>query len=309
MALDLPMGLGTSGATGEECTESVRRALELGYRHVDTAQMYDNEAAVGEGLRRAGVDRDDVVASKVHPDNLAPDDVVATTRDSLDRLGLDRIDLVYVHWPIRTYEAEETLPAFDELRNRGFVDHVGVSNFTPDLLAEAVEVLDAPVAANQVECHPRLQQRELRAACAEHDVQPVGYSLLAQGAVTEEPVLRAIADDHGATPAQVALAWALARGVVPIPKSTGEHVAENWGALDLSLSDDELDRIDDLDAGDRVVTPTRPRGTDRPVRRPDRTSISTGDRDRKRARLYAVPRPPDVRRLSDGLLPPRWRNL
>jgi 2,5-diketo-D-gluconate reductase B len=256
MSLELPMGLGTSGATGAECTDSVRRALELGYRHVDTAQMYDNERAVGEGIRQADVDREEVVlASKVHPDNLAPEDVVETTHESLEGLGVDRIDLLYVHWPIRTYDAEETLPAFDRLRDDGLIAHVGVSNFTPDLLVEAIETLDAPVVANQVECHPMLQQRELRAACTDHDVELVGYSPLAQGDVLDVEELQSIAAARDATPAQVSLAWALARDVVPIPKATGDHVRENWAALELEFSDEELERIDGLDGGDRRVDP------------------------------------------------------
>jgi len=256
MSLELPMGLGTSGASGEECTESVRTALELGYRHVDTAQMYDNERAVGEGIRRADVDREAVtVASKVHPDNLEPGDVIETTHESLERLGLDRIDLLYVHWPTRNYDAEETLPAFDRLHEEGLIDHVGVSNFTPDLLAEAIEVLDAPVVANQVECHPMLQQRELRAVCDDHDVRLVGYSPLAQGEVLEVEELQSIAAAHDATPAQVSLAWALARDVVPIPKATGDHVRENWAARELELSAGDLERIDGLDSGERRVDP------------------------------------------------------
>jgi len=130
-----------------------------------------------------------------------------------------------------------------------------VSNFTPDLLVEAIETLDAPVVANQVECHPMLQQRELRAACTDHDVELVGYSPLAQGDVLDVEELQSIAATRDATPAQVSLAWALARDVVPIPKATGDHVRENWAALELEFSDEELERIDGLDGGDRRVDP------------------------------------------------------
>ncbi len=257
MASDLPRpGLGTSGMTGDECTESVRRALELGHRHVDTAQMYDNERAVGEGIRRADVDREAItVATKVHPDNLAPGDVVATTRESLDRLGLDRVDLLYVHWPIRTYDPAETLPAMDRAHEEGLTAAVGVSNFTPELLVEAVDVLTAPVVANQFECHPLLPQPDLQEHCHEHGVQVVAYSPLAQGEALDVPELQEVAAAHDATPAQVSLAWLLARDAVPIPKARGDHLTENWAARDLELSDDELATIDGIDRRHRTVDP------------------------------------------------------
>ncbi|MFC5135015.1 MULTISPECIES: aldo/keto reductase [Haloferacaceae] len=255
--IDLGLGLGTSGLDDPaECTESVVTALEAGYRHVDTAQMYDNEAAVGEGIAAADVDRDEVVvATKIHPTNLAPDDVRETARESLDRLGLDRVDLLYVHWPTKAYDAEATLPVFDELRAEGVTDHVAVSNFTPDLLREARAILDSPIAAHQVECHPRFQQPELRELATEFDHHLVGYSPLAQGELLDDPTLGAVADRNDASPAVVALAWALARDVVPIPKATGDHVTENLAALDLELSEEDLDAIDGLAGGDRTIDP------------------------------------------------------
>ncbi|WP_280587372.1 aldo/keto reductase [Halorubrum sp. Boch-26] len=255
--LELPLGLGTSGLDDPaECTATVTAALEAGYRHVDTAQMYDNEAAVGEGIAAADVARDDVVvATKVHPENLAPDDVRETARESLDRLGLDRVDLLYVHWPIRAYDAEATLPVFDELRDAGLTDHVGVSNFTPELVREAREILDAPVAAHQVECHPRFRQRELRETAAEFDHRLVGYSPLAQGELFDDDAFLAIAERTDRSPAVLALAWALARGVTPIPKATGDHVAENLRAVDAEIDSSVLAEIDGLEPGDRRIDP------------------------------------------------------
>ncbi|PSQ16569.1 aldehyde oxidoreductase [Halobacteriales archaeon QS_8_69_26] len=249
-------GLGTSGAEGETCTRSVEAALEMGYRHVDTAQMYDNERAVGDGIARSSVDREEVfLATKVHPDNLAPEDVRETTTESLERLGVDRVDLLYVHWPIRAYEPSETLPAFDDLRAAGATEAVGVSNFSPDLLAEAVELLDAPVLANQFECHPLLPQAELRSACADHGATPVAYAPVLQGEADEVPELREVADRHDATPAQVSIAWLLEKGTVPIPKGTGDHVRENWAARDLSLTDEDVRTIDGIDRRRRLVDP------------------------------------------------------
>ena len=159
-----PLGLGTYQNTDPEtCAESVRLALEAGYRHVDTAAGYDNEAAVGRGIDAADVPREAVfLATKVSTDQLAYDDVIASAERSRELLGVETIDLLYVHWPIRSYDAPETLAAFDELVDRGLIRHVGLSNFTPDLLDEAREHLDAPIFAPQVECPPLLPPRVLR---------------------------------------------------------------------------------------------------------------------------------------------------
>jgi len=258
MALDLPeMGLGTSGNTDPEtCRETVVEALETGYRHVDTAQMYDNEGPVGEGIAAADVDREDVVlATKVHPSNLAYEDAVRTAEESLDRLGVDAVDLLYVHWPMNAYDPAETLRAMDELREAGVTRHVGLSNFTPDLLDEAREILDAPVAAHQVECHPLLPQDDLRAYAREHGHPLVAYCPLGQ-AKLEHPVLGEVADKHGVSTPLVSLLWCFAQdNVVPIPKATGDHVRENWEARDLELDDEDLDRLDAIEQRRRLIDP------------------------------------------------------
>jgi 2,5-diketo-D-gluconate reductase B len=255
----MPMlGLGTWENTDpEQCAQSVRAALETGYRHIDTAQAYGNEDAVGDGIAAADVDRDDVfLATKVWIDNLAYDDVLETTEASLDRLGVDSLDLLYVHWPSRTYDPEETLRAFDELVDDGRIDRVGVSNFEPENLETAIDVLDADVFANQVECHPFLQQTELRDASAEHDVEVVGYSPLARGDVLGDPILEEIAGKHDVSEAQVSLAWLREQGVTAIPKATSHaHVEDNWLSLGLELDDEDLERIERLDRGDRKVDP------------------------------------------------------
>jgi 2,5-diketo-D-gluconate reductase B len=250
------LGLGTWENTDtEECREAVREALEVGYRHIDTAQLYENEASVGAGIAAADVDREDVfLATKVATDNLAYDDVLASTEESLAKLGTDYVDLLYVHWPIDTYDAEATLAAFQKLYDEGLIRNVGVSNFGQRHLAEAAEILDAPIFANQVECSPYLQQEELRAHASEHDYWLVAYSPLARGAVLEDPVLSDIAEKHDATVPQVALAWLLSlETVIPIPKARGDHVAENWAARDIDLDEDDTARIADLDRGERQV--------------------------------------------------------
>jgi 2,5-diketo-D-gluconate reductase B len=252
------LGLGTwENDDHDQCVESVKTALETGYRHVDTAQIYGNEAAVGEGIAAADVDREEVfLATKVWIDSLSHADVIHTTRESLDRLGVDHVDLLYVHWPARTYDPEETLGAFDQLYAENLTERVGVSNFEPDQLREAVEVAEAPIFANQVECHPLLQQRELRSVCADHDVELVAYSPLARGAVFDDPDVRAVAEKHGVSPAQVSLAWLREKAVTAIPKATSaEHIRDNWASLTLDLDEEDLARIDAIDRQDRRVDP------------------------------------------------------
>lgn len=250
------IGFGTAGLDGDTCATAVGTALEAGYRHVDTAEMYGNEAAVGRAIAAADVSRDDlVVATKVNSPNLAYDDVLEHARESREQLGLDVIDLLYVHWPIRAYDPEETLAAFEDLHAEGVIRHVGVSNFTPALLAEAGELLSVPVAAHQVECHPYLPQAELRRLASADGHRLVAYSPLARGAVLADPVIRDVAEAHGATPAQVALAWLASKAVVvPIPRSSSPaHVRENLRAVDLDLDARSIERIDAIDRRERVV--------------------------------------------------------
>ncbi|QLH76113.1 aldo/keto reductase [Halosimplex rubrum] len=253
------IGLGTySDDDRGQWRDNVATALDEGYRHVDTAQDYDNETYVGEGIADAAVDREDVfVATKLAAGNLAYADVLETAAASRDRLGVDAIDLLYVHWPADSYDPDETLRALDELRDEGVVRHVGLSNFTPDLLDEARDSLDAPVAAHQVECHPLLQQDELRAYAREHDHWLVAYSPLAQGAVFDVPAVREVAEKHDATPATVSLAWLCSKdNVAVVPKaSSREHMRQNVAARDLELDDEDIARIDDVEREHRVIDP------------------------------------------------------
>jgi 2,5-diketo-D-gluconate reductase B len=255
----MPMlGLGTwENEDPEQCAESVATALETGYRHIDTAQIYRNEDAVGDGIARADVPREDVfLATKVWIDELGRDDVLASTRESLDRLGVDSVDLLYVHWPARAYDPEGTLAAFRELRDDGRIERIGVSNFEPEHLDRATEVLGEQPFANQVELHPLLQQRDLRRYCEDEGIELVAYSPLARGEVFDVPELSDIAAEHGVSEAQVSLAWLREKGVTAIPKATGEaHITDNWASLDLELSDEEIATIDGIDRTDRRVHP------------------------------------------------------
>jgi 2,5-diketo-D-gluconate reductase B len=258
MADTIPdIGLGTYENTDpDDCAANVETALNSGYRHVDTAEMYGNEAAVGAGVAAADVGREDVfVATKIDSHNLAYDDVLEHARECRSRLGVETLDLLYVHWPIRTYDPERTLAAFERLREEGVIRHVGLSNFTPELLEEAIDVLDAPVAAHQVECHPLCQQAELRALAREHDYTLVAYSPLAKGAVTELPEVVDVAERRGATPAQVSLAWLLSKeNVTVIPKASSEaHIRENYAARTLEFTEEDAERIDAIGRERRQV--------------------------------------------------------
>ena len=247
-----PVGLGTMGI---EDPDTVATALNLGYRHLDTAHIYGNETVVGEGLARSDVDREDlVVATKLWIDSLAPDDVRPGVEASLDRLGLDRLDLCYVHRPRGDYDPDGSLNALDSLVDDGLVDHVGVSNFTRDQLDEAVDVLGRPPAAHQAEYHPYFRTPDLVQHARDHDYPFVAYSPLAGGRVLDDPVLKQVGMEHDASAAQAALAYVTGtEGVVAIAKSSSiAHLRANLTAPGLSLTEDQRQRIDDLERGEEL---------------------------------------------------------
>ncbi|WP_092693509.1 aldo/keto reductase [Halorientalis regularis] len=255
----MPMlGLGTwQNDDADQCAESVRTALETGYRHIDTAQAYGNEDAVGRGIAEADVDREDVfLATKVWISQLSHDDVIESTERSLDKLGVDYVDLLYIHWPSGEYDPEGTIGAFNQLSDEGKIERFGVSNFEPDHVETARDHADMPVFANQVEMHPLLPQAELREYAAETELELVAYSPLARGQVFENDTIVDIAEAHDASPAQVSLAWLREKGVTAIPKATNEaHIRDNWESGDLDLTDEDIDRIDAIDERDRRVHP------------------------------------------------------
>ncbi|SEH39221.1 2,5-diketo-D-gluconate reductase B [Halopenitus malekzadehii] len=252
------LGYGTwKLADRDTCIDAITTALETGYRHIDTARMYDNETHVGEAIANAGVDRDEVfLATKIWPDDLAYDDAIDAAYDSLDRLNTDHLDLLYVHWPARAYDPAETLDAFDRLVEEGVTDRIGVSNFTPELLADACDRTTAPIFANQFECHPLLPRQGWRDACAEHDVQPVAYAPIARQEVFEVETIVEIADAHDVSPAQVSLAWLRQHDVTAIPKAaSADHIRDNWASLSCTLTEAELDAINAIETRSRKVNP------------------------------------------------------
>ncbi len=255
--VDVPaLGFGTWELRGEECVEAVVDALELGYRHIDTAQVYENEAEVGRGLARSGVPRDEIwLTTKIWMDDAGHDGVLRTTDLSLERLGVDRVDLLLLHWPNPQVPLSETLSAMHYLQEEGKARHLGVSNFPPDLLDEALD--EAEIFCNQVEYHPFLAQDDVLGLCHEWDLLLTAYSPLARGRVMEDETLRAIAQDHDKSPAQVALRWLVQQEqVAAIPKAaSADHRRSNREIFDFELSDDEMERIYALARGERIVDP------------------------------------------------------
>lgn len=254
-----PIGIGTwQNEDPTQCARSVRTALSLGYRHVDTAEHYGNEAAVGDGISTADVAREDVfLATKVHPisGGLTYDEVIEETNASMERLGVDYLDLLYVHWPVGDYEADETLSAFDQLVEDGLVRNVGVSNFDVDLLDEALDTLEPPLFAHQVEMHPFLHQEELVEHAQRNDYTLVAYSPLARGEALTNSTICDIAEQYEVSPAQVCLAWVTSHeNVVAIPKATSRaHLEDNLGAGELELDDEDVARINDIERHTRFV--------------------------------------------------------
>jgi diketogulonate reductase-like aldo/keto reductase len=245
------VALGVFEVEPHETADAVADALAAGYRHIDTASAYGNEREVGEGLRRSGVDRDEVwVTTKVWIDDFPPERLRRSAEDSLRRLGLDRVDLLLLHWPARDHFLHgPALEELERLRFEGLIRELGVSNF-PGYLLREVLALAPDVFADQVEYHAKLSQHELLEIAAEHDLLIEAYAPLGGSAsdMVEEPVLKEIAASHGATPAQVALAWLAHQDrVVVLPRSTDpDRRRENLAALEVDLTEEETARIDEL---------------------------------------------------------------
>ncbi len=236
------LGLGTYRLTGKVCVRAVGRALSMGYRHVDTAQMYGNEAEVGRGMEDAGVDREDVfLTTKVWPSDFAYDRVIRKTGESLKKLRTEYVDLLLMHWPGDGVPLGETLGAMRELQEEGSVLHIGVSNFSPSLVEEAAE--HAEIFCNQVQYHPYRSQDALLEQAREMDYLLTAYTPLSRGGVGQDKTLRAIGEAHNKTATQAALRWLLQQDkVCAIPKATGEeHLKENLDVFDFELSDEEMD--------------------------------------------------------------------
>jgi len=254
---EIPLvGLGTWDLRGRTCVRMVEQALRLGYRHIDTAEMYDNEREVGEGLHASGIKRGDVfVTTKVWPSHFAPRDLERAARDSLTRLRLRQVDLLLLHWPNPQIPLSKTLGALCKVKRDGLAGHIGVSNFTVKLLEEAFRLSSEPLVCNQIECHPFLDQSKVIAACRKHGMAVVAYSPIARGGARNDKLLARIGAAHGKTAAQVALRFLVQHEIVVIPRTSKEQrLAENAGVFDFVLSAAEMKEIAGLSHRDgRIV--------------------------------------------------------
>jgi 2,5-diketo-D-gluconate reductase B len=236
------IGLGTWELRGRTCARIVEQALGLGYRHVDTAALYDNEREVGEGLRASGIKRDEVfITTKVWPSDFAPRDLERSAEDSLARLRLPDVDLLLLHWPNPRIPLSETLGALCKVKRMGLARHIGVSNFTVAMIDDAVRLADEPLVCNQIELHPFLDQSKVIEACRRQGMAVVAYSPIARGQVKGNKVLAHIGKAHGKTAAQVSLRYLVQQGIVVIPRtSRRERLAENLAIFDFELSATEM---------------------------------------------------------------------
>jgi 2,5-diketo-D-gluconate reductase B len=255
-----PFGLGTFRLKGQTVIDSVRNGLDLGYRLVDTAQIYGNEAEVGQAIADSGVPRSELfITTKIWTDNFARGKLATSLKDSLRKLRVDQVDLTLIHWPSPggAVPVPEFMGALAEAKAAGLTRLIGVSNFTVALLKEAIAAVGAEnIATNQVELHPYLQNRKLADFASSQGIHITSYQTLAYGRVLQDPVLQQIAKAHEATTAQVALAWAMQLGYAVIPSSTRrENLASNLAAPKLKLSDDDMARIAALDRGERLTNP------------------------------------------------------
>ena len=254
------LGLGTFRLQGQAAIDSVANGLELGYRHIDTAQIYGNETEVGQALAGSGVARREVyLTTKIWTEHLAADNLAASLKDSLRKLRVEQVDLTLIHWPSpgAAVPVAESMQALLAAREAGLTGAIGISNFPVALMREAIAAVGAEnIATNQVELHPYLQNRGVADFARAAGIHVTAYMPLAYGKVMSDPVIGEIARRHGATPAQVTLAWLLAKGYAVIPSSTKrENLAGNLRALDLVLGQDDSAAIDALDNGGRLVNP------------------------------------------------------
>lgn len=249
------LGLGTWQSTGQDCIDVVKKALEMGYEHIDTAQAYDNEKEVGQGIKQSGVARDKFfLTTKIFPDDMKfqPEKLMEAAKRSLENLDTDYVDLLLLHWPDDRVPLSETIPALCELQKQGLTRHIGVSNFNIANITEAEKYADVPIVVNQVEFHPFIKQNTLQTFLNNHHILLEAYSPLARGDVFDNETIKEIAEKHSVTPAQISLAWILSdKDRVAIPKTSNpDHLQGNLDAIDVKLSAEELEQIGKLARAD-----------------------------------------------------------
>ncbi len=251
---DMPvLGLGTWELTGDACVETVRKAVELGYRHIDTAELYENEAQIGKALK--GADREKLfITSKAASKHLAPKAIFEACEGSLQKLGTDYLDLYLAHWPNDEMPIEQTMEAMQQLVDRGRVRSVGLSNFDVSRVDAALSVSPVPICNLQIEYHPFTPREELPEFCRKHDIVITAYSPLARGRVFKDEILNEVAEKYGKSVAQTSLRWLVQKGHIVIPKSSSEvHLRDNMDIFDWSLAQEDMERIDRIHHEQRLV--------------------------------------------------------
>lgn len=253
-------GLGTFRLKDDVVISSVKMALELGYRAIDTAQIYDNEAAVGQAIAQSGIPREEIyITTKIWTENLSKDALIPSLKASLKRLQTDYVDLTLIHWPSPgdAISVEEFMQALLEAKQQGLTREIGISNFTIPLMEKAIAAVGAEnIATNQIELSPYLQNRKVVEWAKEHGIHITSYMTLAYGKALNDSVIIQIAEKHNATAAQVILAWAMGEGYAVIPSSTRrENLESNLSALTLKLDEADRAAISGLDCNDRLVSP------------------------------------------------------
>jgi 2,5-diketo-D-gluconate reductase A len=250
------LGFGVYQVKPEETAQAVQTALEVGYRHIDTAEMYGNEAGVGEGIRNSGIPREEVfVTSKLNNGFHAHDDALKAFDGTLEALGSDYVDLFLIHWPLPGIDVDyvETWKALEEIYRSGRAKSIGVSNFNAHHLRKLFSETEVRPAVNQIEVHPYLAQDDLRAFDADHEIATEAWSPIAQGKVLDDPTILRVAERHGKTPAQVTLRWHVQRGDIVVPKSvTRSRIEENFDLFDFELTEDDLREITLLNRDERT---------------------------------------------------------
>lgn len=252
------IGLGTMTLKGDVCVQTIKTALQMGYRHIDTAAHYGNEAENGDGFRASGLKRDEVfITTKIRQDDAMPDDFARMVDTSLANLKLPWVDLLLIHWPSKTVPSKLTIGALCKAKKEGKAKHVGVSNFTTALLDEAWAATSEPLVCNQIEAHPFINQDKVVAACKKRGMAVVAYVPIARGKVPGAEVLERIGKSHGKTAAQISLRYLIERGLIPIPRTANPaHLKENLEVFDFKLSDAEMAELKALNATNmRVVNP------------------------------------------------------
>lgn len=250
------IGLGTYLLSPKQAATSVIKGLDIGYRMIDTAQIYKNEEGVGEGIEASWVNREQYfLATKIWIWNYSPSKLIKSAMKSLKKLHTDYVDILYLHWPAKFfYKPEKTLKALEQLVKDGYVKYIGVSNFNEPLIEQALSILEHPILANQVEHHPLLQQKKLRNYLNQKKIYLVAYSPLIRANLNLVPEIMQISNRIGNSPAQVTLAWEIAHGAIPIPKATGEtHLRDNFESQKLQLNPEDIQKIDAITTEKRML--------------------------------------------------------